>query len=491
MRVDMRASGLFRGVVSVLVTSCVCVSCDDSPRIESSAESADAAPPGTGGDAEGADIQGTWLGTLDTPEPLRIVLNFERSAAGWTGTADSPDQAVFAIPISSVTVTGDQVDVAIASVGLTLTGTVSSDGQTLTGVATQNGGSIPVTLERQAGPLSFRRPQDPVPPFPYSTAEVTFPSESPGVTLAGTLLWPEGPGPFTTVVLLTGSGPQNRDEELLNHRPFLVLADALARANVAVLRYDDRGVGASTGDFDAAITPDFVSDARGAVAYLRSQANFTVGSIGLVGHSEGGIVAPLAADENADVSFLVLLAAPGVDGRTIILSQQRAINAADGLPPAVVDAAAAQQEAIFACFEGPEQADEALDACLRQVLTGAGLGPAELASTLAQLEMPWWRWFVSYDPAPVLRRTQVPVLALNGSLDLQVLASVNLPPLRAALEEAGNTDATVSELPGYNHLFQRATTGSPSEYVQIEQTMAPEVLTQIADWIGSLTPAAP
>lgn len=464
------------------------MSCDDSARVSGPVETADAGGADSADAAADVDISGTWLGTLDVaPFPLRVVLNFERADDGtWSGTADSPDQGAFAIPISRVSVAGDRVDVTIDGAGISLSGTVSSDGQTLTAVATQNGSMLPLTLERQAGPLDYRRPQDPAPPFPYSTAEVTFPSESPGVTLAGTLLWPEGPGPFTTVVLLTGSGPQNRDEELFNHRPFLVLADALARANVAVLRFDDRGVGESSGDFAAAIIPDFASDARGAVAFLRAQEHFPVGSVGLVGHSEGGLVAPLAADENADVGFLVLLAAPGVEGRTVLLTQQRAINTASGLPPAQVDAAAAQQETIFACFEGPEQADEALDTCLRQALIGAGIGQAELAPALAELEAPWLRWLISYDPAPVLRRTQIPVLALNGSLDLQVVASVNVPALRTAFEEAVNEAAVVSELPGYNHLFQRASTGLPAEYGQIEQTMAPEVLTQIAEWIGSL-----
>lgn len=464
------------------------VSCGDSATVIG-AEPVAVADAGV----EDVDISGTWLGTLEMPPiPLRIVFNFERSADGtWSGTADSPDQGSFGVPISRVDVTGDRVVVQLLSVDFELRGQVSSDGQTLSAVAEQAGGSIPVTLVRQAGPLDYRRPQDPVPPFPYNSADVTFPSETPGVTLAGTLLWPEGPGPFTTVVLVTGSGAQNRNEELLNHRPFLVLADALARANVAVLRYDDRGFGESTGDFAAATTADFAEDARGAVSFLRSAPNFPVGAIGLVGHSEGGIIAPLVADENADVSFLVLLAAPGVEGREIILSQGRALGLAEGLPPAQVDAAEVQQRAVYACFEGPEQDPGALDACLRTVLAAAGLSEAEAAPALRDLQAPWLRWFVTYDPAPVLRRTLVPILALNGSLDLQVPASQNVPALRAAFEAAGNGRATVAELPGLNHLFQHAMTGSPREYALIEETMAPEVLTQVADWIAALPAAVP
>jgi pimeloyl-ACP methyl ester carboxylesterase len=325
-----------------------------------------------------------------------------------------------------------------------------------------------------------------VPPFPYDTLDVTFASDAPGVTLAGTLTWPQGPGPFTTVVLITGSGPQDRNEELLNHRPFLVLADALTRANVAVLRYDDRGVAASTGDFAAATTLDFAADVRGAVDYLRSQTTFPVGSIGLVGHSEGGLIAPMVAEGNADVSFLVLLAGPSVDGATIIISQGRAIAAADGATPAELDAAEAQQRAAFACLGDPDAPLDAVDVCLRQTLAEQGLTEPDLTPVLAQLESPWMRWFLTYDPAPVLRRTQIPVLALNGSLDLQVLASLNVPVMQAAFEEAGNTQASVVELPGLNHLFQHAVTGSPSEYGLIPETLAPEVLEQIGEWIGSL-----
>ncbi|HKO90062.1 MAG TPA: alpha/beta fold hydrolase, partial [Polyangiaceae bacterium] len=255
-------------------------------------------------------------------------------------------------------------------------------------------------------------------------------------------------------------------------------------------RYDDRGVGESTGNFASATTLDFAADVRGAVSYLRSQSSFPVRSIGLVGHSEGGLIAPLVADGNPLVNFLVLLAGPSVDGKAIILSQQRAIAAADGATPAEVDAAELAQSLLFACLEDPDAATAVVDVCLRRELADQGVTEPNLTPTLAQLESPWFRWFLSYDPAPVLRRTQIPVLALNGSLDLQVLASLNLPVMEAAFQEAGNEQATVSELPGLNHLFQHAVTGSPSEYGLIAETMAPEVLTLIQDWIGNL-PASP
>jgi pimeloyl-ACP methyl ester carboxylesterase len=482
-----------RGVAALLLTVVSLACGSDAPEHEPSLVPADAGAPDAALPVVNVDLSGTWLGTLQVPPAaLRFVLNIERADdGGWTGTADSPDQAAFGLPITNIEVTGNSVVVRLDPAALEFSGQLSADGQTLAGVVEQGGSTLPLTLERQAGPLDYRRPQDPVPPFPYDTRDVTFASAAPGVTLAGTLTWPEGPGPFATVVLITGSGPQNRNEELLNHRPFLVLADALARANVAVLRYDDRGVGESTGNFGAATTLDFAADARGAIQYLRTQTTFPVASIGLVGHSEGGLIAPMVADGNANVSFLVLLAGPSVDGASIIVSQVRDIATADGATPAEVDAAEAQQRALLACLEDPEAALAVVDACLRPVLGGQGVTEPDLTPILAQLESPWQRWFVAYDPAPVLRRTRIPVLALNGSLDVQVLASLNVPVMQAAFQDAGNTQASVSELPGLNHLFQHAVTGSVSEYGLIRETMAPEVLAQIADWIGSLSPRAP
>jgi pimeloyl-ACP methyl ester carboxylesterase len=474
---------------------------------------ADAGPlpaPATTPDASPAvevSFEGTWLGTLPLPPvPIRLVLHLVRSSGqSYTGTVDSPDQGSFGVPLTSIEVTGTHIVLGLSDIGAVIAADLSEDGRTLTGTLLQGGASLPLTLTKQPGPIDYRRPQDPVPPFPYDSVEVTFPSAEPGVTLAGTLLSPKGPGPFTTVVLITGSGAQNRNEELLNHRPFLVLADALARANIAVLRYDDRGVGSSTGNFAAATSLNFADDVRGAVSYLRSQGQVPIGSIGLIGHSEGGLIAPMVADGDANIAFLVLLAGPAVDGATIVISQGRAIAAADGATPAELDANEALQRALFACFSpaglasadaGPGgdaglPSDAELDACLREPLVAAGLSGAELDANLQQFESPWMRFFATYDPAPALRRTQVPVLALNGSLDLQVLASVNLPVLRAALAEADNPRTVVSELPGLNHLFQHATTGAPSEYASIDETMAPEVLTQVSDWIGGLAAPAP
>jgi pimeloyl-ACP methyl ester carboxylesterase len=441
----------------------------------------------------GPQIYGTWLGSIDAgPTPLRIVFNLEYSPMrGVEGTVDSPDQGSFGTPITQAEIVGSTVTIAVKSLRLTFVGELAEDEQTIDGELEQAGERIALKLTKQRGPLNYRRPQDPLPPFPYQSAEVTVPSEDASVTLAGTLVWPDGDGPFTAVALITGSGPQNRDEELVNHRPFAVLADALVRQNIAVLRYDDRGFGKSTGNFAAATTESFAADARGAVRFLLSQDKFQAGTVGLIGHSEGGLVGPLAAEVSPDVGFLVLLAGTGVDGKTTLLSQSRAISAAEGASAEELDAGEAQLNELYSCFGDPQDELETLDACLRDLLVEAGLEGAELSSTLDQLETPWMRFFVTYDPKPVLERTTIPVLALHGSLDLQVLADLNAPVIEGALKEAGNEQASVQTLPGLNHLFQHAVTGLPREYGTIDETMSPEVLTLIPEWIHGVAPDAP
>jgi pimeloyl-ACP methyl ester carboxylesterase len=425
-----------------------------------------------------ADVSGTWLGmvTLNGTQ-LRLVFNLTADAKG---TLDVPEQAVFGHPLSQVDVDGRHLVLQMTDLGARYEGDVSADGQSIDGTFRQGQMMLALPLAKQPGPLDYRRPQDPVAPYPYQTEDVTFTNAAAGVTLAGTLTWPEGAGPFKAVVLISGSGPNNRNEELLNHRPFLVLSDALTRAGIATLRYDKRGVGDSGGDYDAATSLDFAADVRAAVDYLHAQDRFPVSSVGLVGHSEGGMLAPIAAADNAGVAYLVMLAGPGVPGGEIIISQDRAIAAANGVPESTLDQNEALERQVFACFQNTSDPVE-LEAQIRAVLKAAGLSTADQNEVLARYNTPWMRFFATYDPAPVLTRTAIPVLALNGSLDLQVLADLNLPPIRAAL--AANGEATVEEVDGLNHLFQHATTGSPSEYAAIDETMAPAVLAEVAGWI--------
>jgi pimeloyl-ACP methyl ester carboxylesterase len=309
--------------------------------------------------------------------------------------------------------------------------------------------------------------------------EVQIPSVD-GVTLAGTLTRPEGEGPFPAVVLVTGSGPQDRDEALLGHRPFAVLADHLTRAGIAVLRTDDRGVGESTGDFASATTPDFADDAAHALAWMAARED--TGPTGVLGHSEGGLVAPLLqarTEEGAPKArFLVLLAGPSVDGAAILEEQGALILAANGASEEdIATQRLHTRTAIDSALAGDDI--EAMMAALREVPGTEEATDEELRQGLERMATPWFRWFLAFDPAETLKSVDVPVLALFGERDLQVPAAQNEGPMREALGDHG----TVEVLPGLNHLFQPAETGSPAEYAKIETTMDPAALERVASWI--------
>lgn len=334
-------------------------------------------------------------------------------------------------------------------------------------------------------------------PVPYNVAEVTF--DNGDVTLAGTLTLPPTDGPHPALVLVTGSGPQNRDESLgtgIAIRPFRLLADALTREGIAVLRYDDRGVGESTGDFATATTQDFASDAEAAIAYLLGRDDINPDEIGLLGHSEGGLVAAMLGARNPDLDFIISMAGPGVNGRDVLLLQNQLILAAEG---ATEDEIAAQMvflDEMFTVLDDPE-AMEALiyETALEQIKglseeEAAALGDdAEAYAQMVAAQMAqeytagWFKSFLEYDPAPDWAQTTVPVLALFGGKDVQVDAEQNAPPLEAALQQAGNEDYTIVILPDANHLFQQAKTGSTSEYGELPAEFTPDFLPTIIDWL--------
>jgi hypothetical protein len=330
----------------------------------------------------------------------------------------------------------------------------------------------------------MKRPQTPVKPYPYREEDVAFDDGAARVKLAGTLTLPPGPGPFPAVVLIAGSGPNTRDEPILGHKPFLVLADWLTRHGIAVLRYDKRGVGASGGDYAKATTLDFAADAEAAAAYLRGRKEIDPRRVGLIGHSEGGLIAPIVAAKDPKIAFIVMMAGPGVDGLDILMEQGRLITKAMGLTDAQAEKGAALRKTMFDIVRSekdPQVAAARLKAAADAWAKANDASPqaVELQANLVNTD--WFRFFYDYDPAVTLRQLRCPVLALIGSKDLQVPADQNLPAIRAAL--AHDPGADVEELPNLNHLFQTARTGSPGEYAQIEETIAPLALDTITSWI--------
>lgn len=443
-----------------------------------------------------AGLDGDWTGALLAPGgvKLRLALRVRSTPDTTMAKLDSLDQGVLGLLVADLRRDGDHVRFAVPMVGGVFEGVLAADGKTLAGTWRQGGHAMGLTffhLPPGAAEPVLSRPQTPHPPFPYVSETVTFDNAKAGVRLAGTLTLPPGKGPFPAVVLIAGSGPHGRDELIFGHRPFLVLADYLTRHGIAVLRYDKRGIGESTGDYATATSLDFAADADAAVHWLAAQPGIDPRQTGLIGHSEGGLIAPMVAAGDPSVAFVVLMAGPGVDGARVLAEQGRLIAKAMGAKAADIAKSSALRETAIAIVR--DEADPATRAAkLKAAVTAYGaahhLSKADLERLEAQyvpIDSDWFRVFFTYDPAPALRSLRIPVLALIGEKDLQVPPNQNIPALRAAL--ADDPRATVEELAGLNHLFQTAVTGGVTEYGEIEETLAPSVLKRVTDWILSAT----
>ena len=447
--------------------------------------------------AAAQSVTGRWVGKLQvTGGQLTLVLRIQEGEVGkLSAFLDSPDQGAYDIPCDSVIYSAPHLKVIMGAIGGQYEATLEDN--SLRGQFIQGGASSPLVLTPSAEEdRSTLHPQEPKKPYPYLAEEVRFVNPTDGDTLAGTLTMPTTPGPHRAVVMITGSGPQSRDEPVMNHRPFLVWADALTRLGIAVLRYDDRGVGASTGNFNQARTADLARDVEAAVDYLRSRKEIDNQRIGLIGHSEGGMIAPIVAvSRPKDVSFIVLLAAPGLRGDSILVMQNEIISRRSHTPDSIREATAQLNRSLFALLVPPTTDEEALRQSLAEVLRGAFFdGPlappmpheqVELAinQEMEMLTAPWMRDFLRYDPAPMLSRVQCPVLAVQGSEDVQVPAAANLPIVEKALTLHGNKEVTVKEFPGLNHMLQHCQTCLPDEYGEIRETVSPEVLQFVGEWI--------
>jgi dienelactone hydrolase len=433
-------------------------------------------------------LDGRWEGAVRVgTASLRLVLHVRTGPGGTVAWLDSPDQLAMGLTVNTLSRDGPHVRFALTALAVDFSGDLATDGQTLAGQWSQAGTSLPAAFSHRstdAASLKPARPQTPVKPYPYREEDVTFDDAGAQVRLAGTLTLPPGAGPFPAVVLVAGSGPNTRNEPIFDHQIFQVLADHLTRHGIAVLRYDKRGVGASTGDYAKATTMDFADDAQAAVAYLAGRPEIDPRHIGLIGHSEGGLIVPIVAARDPGVAFIVMMAGPGVNGMDILTEQGRLISRAMGMTEAQVDEMSNLRSQIFAIVrteKDPVVAAAKLRAAYAAYALAHHLPEHAFDSQIAAIDNDWFRFFFAYDPATTLSRVRQPVLALDGGLDLQVPPAQNLPPISAAL--AHNPDAEVDELPGLNHLFQTARTGAMGEYGQIEETLAPLALDLMTAWI--------
>lgn len=442
--------------------------------------------------ASAQDISGTWKGALQVQGvELPLAFNITEADGMYTTTLDSPLQNAFGIPTDTTTFEDNKLTIKQAQMGIEFTATFS-DGM-FKGTFKQSGQTFPLELKKGEKEIKKVKPQEPKEPFPYAVEEVIFENKkADNIKLAGTLTLPKGVSNPPVAILISGSGPQDRNEELLGHKPFLVLADHLTRQGIAVLRYDDRGTAKSEGDFSKATSFDFATDVEAAMAYLQSRSDVVdTTKIGLIGHSEGGLIAPIVAAGNTDVAFCVLLAGPGVGGKEVLLTQGKKAAELEGYPAADI---AISQEAskkiyeIVTNYKG-ETSDKEIKAIMEELKTKitSEKGKSELTETainnqIKMMTSPWMRTFLGYDPQTSLVKVNCPVLAVNGEKDFQVLSQLNLNAIEKGLKH--NKDVTIKEFKDLNHLFQTSDTGAFSEYAEIEETFAPVALNYISNWIN-------
>ena len=443
-----------------------------------------------------------WEGKLKiSAVSLRLVLKVFNNSDGSLGALlDSPDQGASAnnIPVSTITMTEDSLKFVVQTIGASYAGKIYKDSAMVKGMFKQGPMALPLDLKKVEKLVEIKRPQNPQKPYPYNDEEVTFENKSANITLTGSFTYPKGEGKFPAVVLVTGSGPQDRDESLMNHKPFLVISDYLTRNGIAVLRFDDRGIGKSKGNFTTATSEDFATDALAAVEYLKSRKEVDSKKIGVAGHSEGGIIAPMCAVNSNDVHFIVMIAGTGVTGKEIILLQAKLISQASGVSEEKINKDNNISEKAYNIVLNEtdnDKAEKQLNALYDEIyptLSDEEKKEADsqkpmMAQQIKQILSPWFRFFLKYDPRPTLENITVPVLAINGGKDVQVDPKQNLPEIEKALKAGGNKNFKIVELPGLNHLFQKCKTCTPTEYGELEETFSVDALRIMKDWILEVT----
>ena len=436
------------------------------------------------------DISGAWHGKLSLPTgSLTIVFHISQTEQDvYVTTLDSPDQGANGIKTQTTSFNDSTLIIQIPVIHASYKGKLNSD-NTINGTFTQG---MPLPLNLKKGEASRpKRPQEPQPPFPYRSEEVTVRNERDGINLAGTLTLPEKGTKFPAVVMVTGSGAQNRDEEIMGHKPFFVIADYLTRNGIAVLRCDDRGTAASQGTHATATNEDFATDTEAMVNYLRSRKEINAKKIGIIGHSAGGIIAFIVAQKDPSIAFVVSLAGAGVRGDSLMLKQVELISKSQGMPDAVWQGMKPSIRNRYAILQQtdktPEELQKELYADVTKTMSPEQLKDLntiqQLSAQISSMTSPWYLHFMRYDPGQDLKKLKCPVLALNGKKDIQVDAVMNLTAIQKRITGNGNKNVTVKAYPNLNHLFQTCKKGTLAEYGQLEETINPEVLKDIIEWI--------
>ncbi len=436
-------------------------------------------------------ILGEWNGTLNVQgTKLPLVLKISESEGKLTGTLDSPAQNAYGIQITRIMFSNDSLEFSVDVANISYKGVLEE--HKFKGKFKQGMFTTDLNLQREKQEIkASKRPQEPKKPYPYNEEEVAFFNEEDQVHLAGTFTYPKGEGKFPAVILISGSGAQDRNSEILGHKPFLVIADYLTRKGVAVLRYDDRGTADSQGDFGGATSNDFANDASAAIEFLSSRPEVNLGKIGIIGHSEGGMIAPMLAN-NPNVSFLVLIAPPVAPIDELMLLQQELVGEVSGMSPSEISLNREINKSIYALIKSTDEneinaaMDKFLDKLVKEypeIPKSAGISSEVYKSVMKEAYLdPWMLYFIKFDPKENLIQTKIPFLALFGEKDVQVSAVQNATLLKNyALKN--NRLNRVKTLKDLNHLMQTSTTGSPAEYAEIDETFAEKALQEIHAWM--------
>ncbi len=443
-------------------------------------------------------FSGVWTGKIQAFD-LTVVLNISEKDGKLSATMDSPDQGVKGIACDQVSVSGNTVTVSISVAGANYIGTLSEDKKTLTGKFNQGGGSFDLVLGKDGIPAAKPKPQTPQPPFSYHSEDIEYDNAGKTVHLAATLTYPKTGGKFPVAVLISGSGQQDRDETLMGHKPFAVIADRLTKLGFAVLRVDDRGTGKSTGEVEKASSADFAKDVITSINYLKGRKEIDAKRIGLIGHSEGGLIASIVAAETNDINFMILLAGPGIKGADLLAEQGEQVILQSGVSKeAVQNYLPLYKKFIQFSAEGLDSATYVTKAREAFTTWKAASDPAlvkevgftDSASTQAIFEnlissftAPWMQFFLASDASALLEKTSAKVLALNGEKDVQVLANSNIEGIKRALKKSKSPSYEVKILPGLNHLFQKCTLCTVAEYGMLEETFSEAALVEMASWL--------
>lgn len=452
--------------------------------------------------AQNKKYVGTWEGTLNVGTPLRIVFHIKDKDGIFVSSADSPDQKAFGLTCDTTFVSANNITIEMKGLGATFNGTLIND-TVIDGNFSQRGADFPLVLKKIKGPETEKkqlRPQTPRPPFPYKSEDVIYESADKLLKYGATITIPEGSGPFPAAVLITGSGQQDRDETLAGHKPFAVIADNLSRNGYIVLRVDDRGIGKTTGKFSKATSADFANDVNTSLNYLLSRTEVDKKKVGLIGHSEGGMIAPMVASERKDINFIILLAGPGIKIIDLMAEQNEAVAISSGISNSagknlneifktIVTAIINAPDSKTGIQQAQQEAEKWAATQDTSLLKELDIATPDKRKTYVlnmalQIGTPWFKYFIQFDPAPYLKKLRCKVLALNGEKDIQVLPESNLAGITSSLKKSKARKVVIKKMPGLNHLFQACSKCTVEEYAELEETFSPVALQEMVNWLN-------